>query len=72
MGAFDLNVPEKDSGNELMYCAQKHSLFIRAIGNTIVLAPPLIISKQEINLIFEQLSDAIKEWKQRIKKNGQI
>ena len=55
-----------------MHCAQKHSLFIRAIGNTIVLAPPLIISKQEINLIFEQLSDAIKEWKQRIKKNGQI
>tara|TARA_B100001248_G_scaffold182585_1_gene139039 strand:- start:1034 stop:2398 length:1365 start_codon:yes stop_codon:yes gene_type:complete len=66
MGAFDLNVSEKDSGNELMHCAQKHSLFIRAIGNTIVLAPPLIISKQEINLLFQRLSDAIKDWKNRI------
>ena len=51
-----------------MHCAQKHSLFIRAIGNTIVLAPPLIISKQEINLLFERLSDAIKDWKNRINK----
>ena len=66
MGAFDLNVSEKDSGNELMHCAQKHSLFIRAIGNTIVLAPPLIISKQEIKLLFQRLSYAIKDWKNRI------
>ena len=66
MGAFDLNVSDKDGGNELMHCAQKHSLFIRAIGNTIVLAPPLIISKQEINLLFQRLSDAIKDWKNRI------
>ena len=68
MGAFDLNVSEKDSGNELMRCAQKYSLFIRAIGNTIVLAPPLIISKQEINLLFQRLSDAIKDWKNKINK----
>ena len=66
MGAFDLNVLDKDSGNKLMHCAQKHSLFIRAIGNTIVLAPPLIISRQEINLLFERLSVAIKKWKNRI------
>ena len=68
MGAFDLNVSEKDSGNELMHCAQKHSLFIRAIGNTIVLAPPLIISRQEIDLLFERLSDSIKDWKNGIDK----
>ena len=68
MGAFDLNVSEENSGNKLMHCAQKHSLFIRAIGNTIVLAPPLIISRHEINSLFERLSDAIKDWKNRINK----
>ena len=68
MGAFDLNVSDKDGGNELMHCAQNHSLFIRAIGNTIVLAPPLIISKQELESLFERLSDAIRDWKNKINK----
>jgi len=31
-----------------------------------VLAPPLIISRQEINLLFQRLSDAINDWKNGI------
>ena len=71
MGAFDLSVPKTkhadrsaigQAGNKLMDLAQKHCLFVRAVGDTIVLAPPLIISEGEINILFERLSDAICDW----------
>ncbi len=71
MGAFDLVVPKtghsnqpgmSQAGNKLMNLAQKHCLFIRAVGDTIVLAPPLIISESEINMLFERLTAAICDW----------
>ena len=71
MGAFDIVVPKTrqpdrpatgQAGNKLMDLAQKHCLFIRAVGDTIVLAPPLIISESEINILFERLNDAICDW----------
>ncbi len=76
MGAFDLAIPNKsypkefvngEFGNKLVGLAQKHCLFIRAVGDTVVLAPPLIISKGEINILFERLTNAIGQWQKHFR-----
>ena len=64
MGAFDL-VRSKDQdesfdpssscGNTLMDSAEKNGLFIRAVGDTIVIAPPLVITESEIDELFTKL-----------------
>ena len=44
-----------------MDIAERNRLFIRAVGNTIVLAPPLIISEDEINELIKRLKLSIDE-----------
>ncbi len=52
---------EIHAGNLLMDIAERNRLFIRAVGNTIVLAPPLIISADEINELIKRLRLSIDE-----------
>lgn len=59
MAGFDLEstefVDDISAGTQLMEIAERNGLFIRAIGDTIVLAPPLIISSSEIEELMKQI-----------------
>lgn len=47
-----------------MYCVlalQKHGAILRAIGDTIALCPPMIISDDELNALFDKLQLALDE-----------
>ena len=68
MGAIDL-VRTKDPdesfepslahGNALMDRAEENGLFVRAIGDTIVIAPPLVISEAEVDTLFERFRESL-------------
>ncbi len=66
MAGFDLVLSNSQStsqaGNLLMEVAERNRLFIRAVGNTIVLAPPLIITEAEIDELIKRLRLSILEW----------
>ena len=36
-------------GTFLMDCAEKHGLFVRAMGDTVIIAPPLVIKDEEVD-----------------------
>ncbi len=63
MAGFDLvgSAPAATGslGNLLMDIAERNRLFIRAVGDTIVLAPPLIISDSEIDELMRRLKLSI-------------
>ncbi len=48
-------------GTLLMDIAERNGLFIRAVGDTIVMAPPLIISQSEIDQMIELLKESTSE-----------
>ena len=50
-----------DAGALLMDIAEKHQLFIRSVGDTILIAPPLIITKAEIDELIRRLRIALTE-----------
>ena len=52
---------ETDAGTSLMNIAEKHQLFIRSVGDSVVLAPPLIITEAEVDELIERLSRALQE-----------
>jgi adenosylmethionine-8-amino-7-oxononanoate aminotransferase len=44
-----------------MDIAENHGLFVRAVGDTIVIAPPLITTKGEINELARRLTVSLLE-----------
>lgn len=54
--AFD---PKAGVGPRCVAAAQAEGLIVRALGDTISLCPPLIISAQELDLLFERLGRAL-------------
>lgn len=50
-----------DKGKALAAAAEARGLIIRVTGPSAVIAPPLIISEQEIDLLFDLLEDALDE-----------
>ena len=72
MAAFDL-VPNNEhkqkfdptfaAGSKFMELAEKQCLFIRAVGDTIVIAPPLIITTAEVSIMIERLEATASEFK---------
>ena len=68
MAAFDL-VRDKSSGESfepgfgagglLMQFAESNDLFVRTVGDTVVLAPPLVISDSEIEELEQRLSKSL-------------
>jgi 4-aminobutyrate--pyruvate transaminase len=51
--------PKSAVGPYLAKRTQHHGLIVRAIGDTIAICPPLIITEQEIDLLFERLAPAL-------------
>ena len=72
MAAFDL-VPNNEhqqkfdptiaAGSKFMELAEKQCLFVRAVGDTIVIAPPLVITNAEISIMMERLEATASEFK---------
>ena len=71
MAAFDLCAdvesgkrftPEIRAGNRLMDIAEQQGLLIRAVGDSIVLAPPLIIDEAEVDELIKRLESSIDIW----------
>ena len=46
-----------------MELAEKQFLFVRAVGDTIVMAPPLIITTAEVSIMMERLKATASEFK---------
>ena len=53
--------PERRVAAACAEAAERHGLLVRAIGDTIALCPPLIISESEIALLLERLAVALDE-----------
>lgn len=70
MAGFDVAVQNSKyasiAGNMLMEIAEQNLLFIRAIGNAIVLAPPLIITEAEIDELVKRLRLSILKWHETV------
>ncbi|MDP6876160.1 MAG: aminotransferase [Alphaproteobacteria bacterium] len=61
-GAVDLAMPEIEAGALgalVAACCETNGLFIRPVGDTIVCAPPLIITQAEIDEMFRRLRRAL-------------
>ena len=52
---------ERKIGQHLAARAQEHGLFVRAIGDAVVMAPPLIITAAEIDDLLGRLGRALAE-----------
>jgi len=50
----------------------KHNLIMRACGDHMVSAPPLVISKQEIDRMLDIAADCIREFEQALKDKGLV
>ena len=48
-------------GNYLVDRAKAHGLILRNIGDSIAFSPPLIISTEELELVFERFDKALEE-----------
>lgn len=52
--------------------AQQHGLIIRAIGDTIAFCPPLIITEEEIDVLFERFGMALEDTLRMARERGLI
>ena len=50
--------------------AQEQGLFVRAIGDAVVMAPPLIITKSEIDDLLARLGRALAETEQFVRQHA--
>ena len=53
--------PNLRIGDRIVTRAEGHGLFVRAVGDTIIMAPPLIISESEVSSLVQRLTDAIND-----------
>ena len=51
--------PAAKFGAKVAHLAEANGLIIRAIGDTIAICPPLVITEAEIGLLVDRLSQAI-------------
>lgn len=51
--------PSLKVGARIQAAAERHGLFIRAIGDIIAICPPLIISEEEIDLLVDRIGRAV-------------
>ena len=58
-GSFESRL---NAGSQLVDIAGRHGLFIRAVGNSIVMAPPLIITEVEILELVRRLRSSLQEF----------
>jgi 4-aminobutyrate--pyruvate transaminase len=53
--------PSFGAGRQLAEAAERHGLIVRAIGDTIAICPPLIISETEIGMLIDRLAAWLKD-----------
>lgn len=53
--------PEKRVATRVADAAERHGLIVRALGDTVVLCPPMIIKEDEIDTVFDLLRKALDE-----------
>lgn len=53
--------PDQRAGNLVMKIAERNGLFVRAVGDSIVMAPPLIITEAEIDQLISLLNQTLQE-----------
>ena len=56
-----------------MYCqrrALEHGLIVRSLADTVAFCPPLIITKEELDELFDRFKLALDETEVRVKKEG--
>ena len=53
--------PKLTMGMRCVMALQEHGVILRAIGDTIALCPPMIISDDELNQLFDKLELALNE-----------
>jgi len=51
--------PKRFAAAKVVALAQEEGLIVRAIGDAVSICPPLVISKEEIDLLFERLGRAL-------------
>ncbi|MDD0809102.1 aspartate aminotransferase family protein [Curvibacter sp. RS43] len=58
------HAPELKAGPRLAALAQEQGLIVRAMGDTVALCPPLIISEAELATLFQRLGAAFDQYEQ--------
>jgi 4-aminobutyrate--pyruvate transaminase len=53
--------PAFGAGRQLAEAVERHGLIVRAIGDTIAICPPLIISEAEIGMLIDRLAAGLAE-----------
>ena len=53
--------PEKSVYKKIFVEAKKHKIYLRTLGNIVVLVPPLAISKNELEFLLDGTIDVIKK-----------
>lgn len=53
-------------GRFLMDNAEENGLFVRAVGDTILVAPPLVLEEQEVDALLRLLGDALRETERHV------
>lgn len=62
--------PKATVGAKAVKFMQEHGLILRAIGDTIAICPPMIITQEEINLMFDKLELALDDTEQMVGKES--
>jgi len=62
--------PKATVGAKAVKFMQDHGLILRAIGDTISLCPPMIITQEEINMMFDALELALDDAEHMVSKEG--
>lgn len=65
--SFDI---KKGVGNQCTVFCQNHGAILRAIGDTVALCPPMIISPDELDALFDRLEKALDETEAWVSKEG--
>ena len=65
--AFD---PKVGVGPRLMAAAQTHGVITRAMGDSIAFSPPLIITREEIDELFDRVGEALDEVEAWVESEG--
>ena len=53
--------PVGSAGPVIAECAHKNGLIVRAIGDTLAVCPPLIITEEQIDELFDKFSKSLKD-----------
>ena len=59
-------------GPTLVKFGHEHGLIVRPVGDALAMCPPIIITEQEIDLLFDRLAKALEDTQAWLKKDGHL